>query len=106
MESRSLGHQGTSRYFKMPNNANNNTPASASANTPTTNGSSSGANNGSSNNNNNTINNNNNRNSPHTDSKNFEGNIPEIGVVLGLKYEKLNKKATSFEVFLEKSPRT
>ena len=38
----------------------------------------------------------------HTDPNSFGGNIPEIGAVLGLKYERFKKKAASFEIFLEK----
>ena len=32
----------------------------------------------------------------------YEGDIPEVNCVLGLKHEKFNKKAPSYEVFLEK----
>ena len=91
----------------MPSNASNNTPAStaattrAAATTPPTTDSSGSAN--TSSNNNRSRNNNRNTTTQHTDSNNFEGNIPEIGAVLGLKYEKFKKKATSFEVFLDKT---
>ena len=34
--------------------------------------------------------------------KNYEGNIPEIGAILALKYEKLDKKA-QFQTFIEKA---
>ena len=34
--------------------------------------------------------------------KNYEGNIPEIGAILALKYEKLDKKA-QFQIFVEKA---
>ena len=32
----------------------------------------------------------------------YEGDIPEVNCVLGLKHEKISKKAPSYEVFLEK----
>ena len=80
---------------------NTTTPAPASSNS-----------NGNTNSNNDSSNNNptrnrNTRNSQgsnlqHTDPNTFEGNIPEVGVVLGLRYEKFKKKAPSFESFLEK----
>ena len=38
----------------------------------------------------------------HTDPSSFEGNISEIGAVLGLKYEIFKRRAPSFETFLEK----
>ena len=46
--------------------------------------------------------NNQNNNLQHTDPNTFEGNIPEVSVVLGLRYEKFKKKTASFESFLEK----
>ena len=88
----------------MPSNTNNNTSATTAATTPPPTDSSS-ANNNSNSNNNRPRNNNNNRNinTQHTDLNSFEGSIPEVGAVLGLKYERLKKKATSFESFLEKT---
>ena len=38
----------------------------------------------------------------HTNSTTFEGAIPEIGGVLGLKHEDFKQKSPSFEDFLEK----
>ena len=80
---------------------NTTTPAPASSNS---NGNTN-SNNDSSNNNptrNRNTRNNQNNSLQHTDPNTFEGNIPEVGVVLGLRYEKFKKKAPSFESFLEK----
>ena len=52
----------------------------------------------------NRTNNNNNRNNQSAmdvSNKNFEGAEPEIGCVIGLKYERIDKKVT-FEIFREK----
>ena len=60
------------------------------------------------NNNNRQNNNNNNNNSNHSSTtiqlsnpKNYEGSITEIGAILALKFEKLDKKA-QFQVFVDK----
>ena len=71
---------------------NTTTPAPASGN----------SNGNSNNNNNNSRTRRNQSNTQPTDSNSFEGNVPEIGAVLGLKYEKFKKKSASFEIFLEK----
>ena len=91
-----------------------NHPDTVSPTTPQTNPNPSGSGDNSNDTNNNTGNNNNNRRRNNnsnrnqsstsvqlTNPKGYEGSIAEIGAILGLKHEKLDKK-TQYQVFVDK----